>query len=974
MLVLLSASIWSEEICAWTPFRLTSRMVSACGRMSSTTNVVSDAPHECKFCMTKFSSRNSLFRHIHECPSVEGHTLSKANQMKRYTLRINFGYVKDIKVDGSQLDLYIKGDSREACNMIQKSLHISLRGMYTTKLADFESTFQVVSVTQSSVASQRHRSLTQEDGCAARNDVMTISYSFLDDRNFAEKIPSLLIDMNSLLQREANTIDVRVSNISLLDSPKFHAENSCTQYIYHYLMPIWWLKDSDVVAEWLLKSDDITSPIFGSGATPSCLKRLKQILKSSESMTIPNRRVRRKNSNNLDDAPPAGRIIEKIGIRKMGTMSNKERRCQHNFADLRLQGDASPNQEPVWRIIDRSRIVGISRIPDNDEVNLVLEFRGDAFLPQQVRRIVGTALACTNGWLPLNTFDTATRPDMVLETVLAPAGRLYLYDVRFHFDENCVDRQTHEKSDITQGNWIIPKLFRNLSMQNRFDKEAEWIEEVKNIISPRITSQMSQNVSCSIKSDDERVIQTDDAPDIYLDTLTMLRNIATFGWPKTSSARSKLIKNIDVPAEMGANHLNVGSFTVVNTNIFQLSPNQSLPLGNRLFPDLVYNVFQLEAKLSKYDIKNASGMNSVKRKPSTHCAVNFNANFKPHVDSGIGLGQSSSMIVGMGDYIGGEIFVEGEAYHIRYEPLEFDGWTQRHWTGSYTGERFSLVWFTPDTTTVICGNKDVASPLQVVISKNQMKRQKRQEEIANFRKSKAIKAMNMKKDEDNAQGRDLEPGQKRQREKAQLGEGKRRRDEEWAKTMLSAPSRFRITIDCSFDNRMTYKEKNSLARQIQFCYAANKASKNSVLASALNLSQETKLLLGKSEGFPDRWKDRGFDCTNNVDILNVYPDKSKLVYLTSDSSTTIHHLEDDKIYIIGGIVDRNRLKNATMNKATELGLATARLPLDEHLKMSGTQVLTVNHVFEILLKFREHNDWKKAFLEVIPDRKVFQNN
>ena len=54
------------------------------------------------------------------------------------------------------------------------------------------------------------------------------------------------------------------------------------------------------------------------------------------------------------------------------------------------------------------------------------------------------------------------------------------------------------------------------------------------------------------------------------------------------------------------------------------------------------------------------------------------------------------MIVGLGDYSGGELFVEGVPYAIRYQPLEFDGWSSRHWTGHYNGERFSLVWFSPD--------------------------------------------------------------------------------------------------------------------------------------------------------------------------------------------------------------------------------------------------------------------------------------
>lgn len=57
------------------------------------------------------------------------------------------------------------------------------------------------------------------------------------------------------------------------------------------------------------------------------------------------------------------------------------------------------------------------------------------------------------------------------------------------------------------------------------------------------------------------------------------------------------------------------------------------------------------------------------------------------------------MIVGLGDYQGGELFVEGEKIDIRYKPVEFDGFRLRHWTAKFAGERFSLVWFTPETQT-----------------------------------------------------------------------------------------------------------------------------------------------------------------------------------------------------------------------------------------------------------------------------------
>lgn len=63
------------------------------------------------------------------------------------------------------------------------------------------------------------------------------------------------------------------------------------------------------------------------------------------------------------------------------------------------------------------------------------------------------------------------------------------------------------------------------------------------------------------------------------------------------------------------------------------------------------------------------------------------AQFTPHVDSGRGQGQSVSLIVGLGNYTGGDVQVEGNSYDIRYNPLEFDGWNQLHWTCPFQGER-----------------------------------------------------------------------------------------------------------------------------------------------------------------------------------------------------------------------------------------------------------------------------------------------
>ena len=80
-------------------------------------------------------------------------------------------------------------------------------------------------------------------------------------------------------------------------------------------------------------------------------------------------------------------------------------------------------------------------------------------------------------------------------------------------------------------------------------------------------------------------------------------------------------------------------------------------------------------------------------------------------------------------------------------------------------------------------------------------------------------------------------------------------------------------------------------------------------------------------------------------------------------------LDAKEVYIIGGIVDRNRYKNLTMDKARKEGLRTAKLPIGEYMKLKSSTVLTVNHVFGIICEWYQTKSWQKSLDKVIPERK-----
>jgi tRNA (guanine9-N1)-methyltransferase len=189
---------------------------------------------------------------------------------------------------------------------------------------------------------------------------------------------------------------------------------------------------------------------------------------------------------------------------------------------------------------------------------------------------------------------------------------------------------------------------------------------------------------------------------------------------------------------------------------------------------------------------------------------------------------------------------------------------------------------------------------------------------------------------------------------------------------------FTVIIDLNWEEHHTEKALKSLKQQVMYCYGFNKRH---TLPSLIHLTGLGPLLSEQlvAQNHADNWLGMKMTRSEYISLTNdyslSYDDdvkaglKKQLVYLTSDAEETIESLDKNCAYIIGGVVDRNRLKGITYKKATAQGIRTAKLPIKENYALSATHILTVNHVFEILLNYGSTGGWKKAMEAVLPQRK-----
>ncbi|XP_053699170.1 tRNA methyltransferase 10 homolog A [Sabethes cyaneus] len=174
-----------------------------------------------------------------------------------------------------------------------------------------------------------------------------------------------------------------------------------------------------------------------------------------------------------------------------------------------------------------------------------------------------------------------------------------------------------------------------------------------------------------------------------------------------------------------------------------------------------------------------------------------------------------------------------------------------------------------------------------------------------------------------------------------------------------------IVVDLSFDGMMIDKDVAKCVKQLLRIYTMNRRSEIPIPLYFTGIQPEGAIEkhLKRNDGY-QHW-DVKFSAESFVNLF----DKQKLIYLTSESDNVLNDLEKGCIYVIGGLVDHNQHKGHCLTLASQLGIRHARLPLSEHIVIKTRTILTINQVFEILMKIQLGKKWQETLLEVLPKRK-----
>lgn len=680
----------------------------------------------CTYCNAEFVSKNKLFQHL----EVHGYNESNGSlKLRRVVILVGWiippdnilnNFTDECKSNENNIRETLFGTAIVGLDHIERFVFPALHAVDNSTTPDMLSDELKYSRPKGYTRASRSTNTSSYTvGLEKSTHGLCDVISFQGKRFFKQQISSEIDSQESktpesLTEVEFDSSDewIRLVNQFLPDHIRvfhrtcmppegfdFNTDNHSSQRLYEYMLPLKLVMPINVLAQ------------FEASGKPTLAKHSSQLSQWKEYSLMEKEFPR-------DSPEGMARIDFFIRLKRvMKRFCEKGRRSFHNFSNEGTIPEDTVSRRRVDRMYHKEMV------SFNDESWAVFSISGDDFLHGQIRKMICLSLAVMRGWLPEEYIIDALSSDYVLKVPSVPEYALYLAECKFSsweskfehlkVDPRRLDAKHPHVADIQQWRTKIQRHIYELSSLPEVNNSANvsaWLEDLeiscKTCLEEWKALKYAKNRNILLEYEDKysglggdsdrksgdrldvvntqhgkqgglitsSTVFSSSTPEVYERVLQLLREADRGAWPLSSATRQRVIME-DTLVENGGQG---GTFSVGC-----LPKHLSQPKGNQLFPELLKACFELEKRI----LPN--------RPPSGTIAINRHAQFKTHRDSGAGNGQSLSLIVALGDFAGGEIVVEGVAHDIRYNPLEFDGWGQRHSTLPFVGERYTLVYFTP---------------------------------------------------------------------------------------------------------------------------------------------------------------------------------------------------------------------------------------------------------------------------------------
>lgn len=210
------------------------------------------------------------------------------------------------------------------------------------------------------------------------------------------------------------------------------------------------------------------------------------------------------------------------------------------------------------------------------------------------------------------------------------------------------------------------------------------------------------------------------------------------------------------------------------------------------------------------------------------------------------------------------------------------------------------------------------------------RKQKKLLKMAKWEEQKKIKRQKEKEKKKEKRAREVElgiigPSQKRKMLKSNK--------------MENSSNLVKVAVDFDYDELMLDNDIAKCSKQMLRVYTENRRSNTPIRLHFTSIRENSRIKnsLSRNEGYTN------WDVNIHEEPYYDLFDHNSIVYLSSESDNVLNELDQNAVYIIGGLVDHNHHKGLSLQRAEEKGFKTARLPLSEHIEMKTRSVLTIVH-------------------------------